>query len=60
MKQITIIILIILGLISNEINACTTAIISGKYTKNGKPLLWKHRDTWAVNNKIMHFKDGKY
>lgn len=45
---------------ANQISACTTAVISGKYTKNGKPLLWKNRDTWAVNNKIMHFKDGKY
>ncbi len=60
MKKLTIIILLIAGLFSAEINACTTAVISGKYTKNGKPLLWKHRDTWAVNNKIMHFKDGKY
>ncbi len=40
--------------------ACTTAVISGKYTKNGRPLLWKNRDTWAVNNKIMIFDDGKY
>jgi len=60
MKRLTIIILLLAGLLSTEINACTTAVISGKYTKNGKPLLWKHRDTWAVNNKIMHFKDGKY
>ncbi len=41
-------------------NACTTAVISGKYTKNGRPMLWKHRDTWAINNKIMVFNDGKY
>ncbi len=40
--------------------ACTTAVVSGKYTKDGRPLLWKHRDTWAVNNKIMIFHDGKY
>jgi hypothetical protein len=40
--------------------ACTTAVISGKYTKNGRPLLWKHRDTWALNNKLVQFNDGKY
>ncbi len=40
--------------------ACTTAVISGKATKDGRPLLWKHRDTWAVKNKIMQFDDGKY
>lgn len=60
MKKIVIIIFLFGGLLLNNLNACTTAVISGKYTKNGKPLLWKHRDTWAVNNKIMHFKDGKY
>lgn len=41
-------------------NACTVAVISGKYTKDGRPLLWKNRDTWAVNNKIMYLTDGKY
>ncbi len=39
---------------------CTTAVVSGKYTKSGRPLLWKHRDTNALNNKIVVFKDGKY
>ncbi len=54
-------IVIVLLLFSNlKSNACTTAVISGKYTKNGRPMLWKHRDTWAVNNKIMIFNDGKY
>ncbi|MEA1877417.1 MAG: hypothetical protein U9N86_11180 [Bacteroidota bacterium] len=40
--------------------ACTTAVVSGKYTPDGRPLLWKHRDTWALNNKIVQFTDGKY
>ncbi len=40
--------------------ACTTAVISGKYTKDGRPLLFKNRDTWAINNKIMYFDDAKY
>ena len=40
--------------------ACTTAVISGKATKDGRPMLWKNRDTGAVKNKIMIFHDGKY
>ena len=40
--------------------ACTTAIISGKYTKDGRPLLWKLRDTDKHQNKLMYFTDGKY
>jgi len=39
---------------------CTTAVISGKATPDGRPLLWKHRDTWAINNKIVQFFDEKY
>lgn len=60
MKKTIILSLLVLLFAGHDLMACTTAVISGKYTKNGKPLLWKHRDTWAVNNKIMHFKDGKY
>ena len=40
--------------------ACTTAIISGKATSDGRPLLWKHRDSDFYNNKIMFFKGKKY
>lgn len=32
--------------------ACTSAIVSGKNTVNGRPLLWKHRDTGEENNKV--------
>lgn len=31
---------------------CTSAIISGRVTWNGKPLLWKHRDTSRQDNKV--------
>jgi hypothetical protein len=59
MKLISYVILLVF--LSLQIsNACTTAVISGKYTKDGRPMLWKHRDTWAINNKIMTFNDGKY
>ena len=53
-------ILILSGFIAPRAEACTVAVISGKYTVNGRPLLWKNRDTWAVHNKIMYFDDGKY
>jgi hypothetical protein len=59
MKRIIIIALVAIISITSSI-ACTTAVISGKHTKDGRPMLWKHRDTWAVNNKIMIFHDGKY
>ncbi len=40
--------------------ACTTAIISGKFTPDGRPLLWKNRDTGDLDNKLMYFTEGKY
>lgn len=44
----------------NSIFACTSAIISGKYTVDGRPIMWKHRDTGTLENKLMYFTDGKY
>jgi hypothetical protein len=40
--------------------ACTSAIITGKITPDGRPLLWKHRDTGEDNNRIQFFKGKKY
>lgn len=39
---------------------CTSIIVSGKYTANGLPLMWKHRDTDNLHNVIRYFNDGKY
>ena len=57
-KTFIIIAFIFSSITSTE--ACTTAVISGKYTKDGRPLLYKNRDTWAINNRIMYFNDAKY
>lgn len=35
-----------------EAVACTSAIISGRLTADGRPILWKHRDTNDLNNKV--------
>ncbi|MFA9371494.1 MAG: carcinine hydrolase/isopenicillin-N N-acyltransferase family protein [Labilibaculum antarcticum] len=40
--------------------ACTTAVISGKYTKDGRPMIWKVRDTESFENKLKYFTDGKF
>lgn len=57
MKKLLIITLIFL---TQTIFPCTTAIVSGKYTKSGRPLLLKHRDSGFEQNKLMFFNDGKY
>jgi len=55
----SILILLFILIVSSGF-ACTTAVISGKATKDGRPMLWKNRDTWAVNNRIVIFTNGKY
>ncbi|MEE4310655.1 MAG: hypothetical protein V2J62_02190 [candidate division KSB1 bacterium] len=43
-----------------ELYSCTTAVVSGRYTVDGRPLLWKHRDTGTEDVKLMYFDDGEY
>lgn len=59
MKSLNLTLLMIFAA-SLQISACTTAVISGKGTADGRPLLYKHRDTNALQNKLMTFTDGKY
>ena len=33
-------------------DACTSAIVSGRLTANGRPLMWKNRDTNDLNNRV--------
>ena len=43
-----------------KIHACTSGIFTGKVTADGRPLLWKHRDTSDENNRMAFFKGEKY
>lgn len=61
MKQFLFILAIFLTAgLTNQSHACTTFIISGKYTPDGKPILYKHRDTGTPDNALAIFDDGKY
>lgn len=65
MKYLTIIFSIVLSIFFlifplKVIKSCTTAVISGKYTNDGRPMLWKNRDTGDINNVLMYFDDGQY
>lgn len=59
-KNNAILIILIFLIFSDNANPCTTAVISGKFMIDGRPLLWKNRDTDEENNKLMYFTDGKY
>lgn len=58
-KRIIIFLTLILILADTGFS-CTTVVISGKYTNDGRPLLWKQRDSDNFNNKIVHLKGDKY
>lgn len=40
--------------------ACTTAVVAGAATTNGRPLLWKNRDADDLHNQVVYCADGKY
>lgn len=44
------------AIVACDVVACTSAIVSGTKTLNGRPLLWKHRDTGEENNKVERIK----
>ena len=58
-KIITLILLIIFGISEMSI-ACTSAIITGKATPDGRPLMWKHRDTKEEDNRMVYVQGSKY
>jgi hypothetical protein len=39
---------------------CTIAVLSGKVTADGRPILWKNRDSGYTNNEVAYFDDGRY
>lgn len=53
-KAILTVVLMVLGAMIAD--ACTSAIISGSKTLNGRPLLWKHRDTGCLDNRVECIK----
>ena len=48
------------ALTAEPVLACTSAVVSGKVTPDGRPLLWKNRDTDFMRNHIDYVKGEKY
>ena len=59
-RILTIVVAILCGWIATD--ACTSAIVSGRLTATGRPMLWKNRDTNDQNNRINRIKahDGLF
>jgi len=60
MKNLLIFLVVFFELQYMAVQACTSIIISGKATPDGRPVMWKNRDTDTYQNAIMYFNDGKY
>jgi len=56
------ILFITLGLLTSlvQLPACTSAVISGKATADGRSLLWKHRDTSYEANKLVYGEGSRF
>jgi len=47
-------------LVDSSAQACTTAVISGRATVDGRPILWKNRDTRVTrHNEVIRLTDGE-
>lgn len=46
----TAVLLTCAGLLTPDSNACTSAIVSGRASADGRPFIWKHRDTGTEHN----------
>lgn len=60
MKRVIIALTLLFSVVVGD--ACTSAIVSGRLTANGRPLLWKNRDTNDLNNRVERIPahDGLY
>ena len=47
-------------ILSQTIQPCTTAVVSGKATDDGRPLLLKNRDADVLQNRLVYFFDGRF
>ena len=52
--------LFIFSLATVTVKPCTTVIVSGKATDDGRPLLLKNRDASSLQNRLVYFFDGRY
>lgn len=60
-KPVSLILGIVSALfLSEPLLACTSAVISGKITPDGRPLLWKNRDTDFPQNSVKYFSGERY
>ena len=55
-----LLVFILTGYIYNNVKACTSVLVSGKVSKDGRPFILKNRDTHSLDNLIVQRKGEKY
>ncbi len=55
-RYILIVAILALTGIAAPTYCCTSAVVSGKVTASGRPILWKHRDTSNADNKVEYIQ----
>lgn len=58
MKKFLVAALIAVMMTAADAFACTSGIISGRLTPDGRPLIWKHRDTQNLENRVDYIAKG--
>ena len=58
--KIILFLLILLPFPRIDLLGCTTIIISAKASPDGRPLLWKQRDSDEEQSKLKYFHEGKF
>ena len=51
---------VLLALPGPAAGACTTAVVAGAGSADGRPILWKNRDADDHQNQVVYCSDGKY
>lgn len=59
-NRICVALIATLWLTTSSCQACTTAVVSGRVTADGRPLLWKNRDYSKVHNEVARLTEGRY
>ena len=52
--------ILFLFILTSMAAACTVGVVSGKATADGRPLLWKNRDSSNRDNEVLSFKGPRY
>ena len=60
MKKVFAILLAIVCLTAQKSTACTSIIVSGKATNDGRPIIFKNRDTGTLENRMLVLQGQRF